>query len=186
MRTILPAFADFPKEGEIIGRLVAGYGELEFDLGLAVGWMTQNREVAMKVIFRAAGENQRILMADALVRPTLKVGKVRTIFEKTIAAMHTCRKIRNQYAHSNWMPREGVLTFFDLQPMAAEHAPYFDGNLRPYPITIPTLEQQEDYFCYVSDCLTWLNFEGQLKAGKVPSNPVTQVPKERPEPPMHS
>jgi hypothetical protein len=31
-RTILPAFVQFPKEAAIIGRLLAGYGELEFDL----------------------------------------------------------------------------------------------------------------------------------------------------------
>jgi hypothetical protein len=68
MSTIMPAFEQYPKEGEIAGRLLAGYGELEFDLCQCLQYAMDERQTAIRVMFRTRGEEQRIQIADALMR----------------------------------------------------------------------------------------------------------------------
>jgi hypothetical protein len=186
MATILPAFEECPEEALIIGRLIAGYGELEFDMALCVRWMIDDEETAFKVIYRAPGEVQRILMADALVRSRLAEGKERTIFEKAIAGMHVCRKIRNQYAHSNWLVQDGILTFLDPQKGAEGDSPFMVNCVPFRQLGVAVLQEQETYFLYVSACLDWLNREAQLRAGEISSNPHPLAPREIPSPRFHN
>ena len=40
--TIIPTFAVFPQEGVIVGRLLAGYGELELELCACVAVISDN------------------------------------------------------------------------------------------------------------------------------------------------
>ena len=58
--TIMPCFGRFPEEGSIIGRLLAGYGELEFELCRCVAAINDNMDAAIKAMFRVRGEEKRI------------------------------------------------------------------------------------------------------------------------------
>ncbi len=74
-KAILQSFVRHPEEAAIIGRLIAGYGELEFDLAYCVRWIINDGDAAFKVMFREPGEMQRVLMADALARTKLPSGR---------------------------------------------------------------------------------------------------------------
>src|SRR5688500_6557574 len=67
-KSILIAFQRYPKEAAIIGRLLAGYGDLEYELHLSLGAALGSDEAALRAMFRVRGEKQRIQIADALMR----------------------------------------------------------------------------------------------------------------------
>src|SRR5258707_682232 len=115
----MPAFVDFTEEGTIIGRMLLGYGELEFEL-LSCAAEVVGRDVALKVLFRARGEKQRIEIGDAIVRPQFKGTQLETHYAETIGALHWCRTIRNQYAHSHWLHWEKEGLFFTSLDKAAD------------------------------------------------------------------
>jgi len=186
MRTIMPAFARYPGAGTIIGRLITGYGDLEFSLAWAVAWLIGGDEdVAFKVMYRSPGEEARLRMADALVRGKLVPGKTRTRFEQAIAAMHECRKIRNHYAHCQWGDDGRGLWFVDLQEIANKAADYDLKALTQHVVDMSLLREQEEYFCFVADCISWLTFEGQAMAGRLSANHFAEVHRSEPPPPLH-
>ncbi len=152
MGTIMPAFDYHVEEGRLIGRLLAGYGELEIDLANVVASVLQDRDAAFKAIFRTPGEVGRIIVGDGLVRHQIPAGKIHTIFCQGIAAMHECRKIRNQYAHCQWWNEHSALYYMDLQTELAGNAPFSNLNLNRHRIGKDVLQEQEAYFCYTQEC----------------------------------
>lgn len=50
--TIMPGFDRFPKQGMIIGRLLTGYGELEFELCRCVESVTGDLDAAIRALFK--------------------------------------------------------------------------------------------------------------------------------------
>jgi hypothetical protein len=186
MRTILPPFEQHPEAGAIIGRLVTGYGELEYELALCVSWIIEDRDTAFKVIYRAPGEMQRILMGDALARRRLPAGKFRTLFEQAIAAMHLCRKIRNQYAHCNWGYDDKGLWFVNPQEAADVHDDFMTAEMDQCYADLDLLCEQEDYFCYVVDCFHFLTYAVRAKRKEIPTSQSQRAPKSRPAPKLHS
>jgi hypothetical protein len=90
----LPAFDYFPKEGAIIGRLLAGYTKL--DLMNCVQIVRDDFDTVMKAMFRSRGEQARISVADAFGRQHYHKYRLGTQFEQSISCMKYCLKIRNQ------------------------------------------------------------------------------------------
>jgi hypothetical protein len=171
-KTILSSFVRHPEEAAIIGRLIAGYGELEFDLAFCVRWIIDDEDTAFKVMYRAPGEMQRILMADALARTKLPQGRGRTTFEQIVASMHHCRKIRNQYAHCHWYEyADGTLVFINLEEIAAQHDAVVISSVTQRVPTLDLLREQESFFVNVRDRMAWLICEAQVWAGIQKSNP---------------
>lgn len=152
--TILPAFRYFEKEGAIIGRLLAGYGELEFDLAHLLGLATGDVETAMKVGFRARGEKQRVDVIDALLRPHFPEDPLLTEYSECIGAIHHCRKIRNQYAHCHWIyfVQQG-LYFTNMEDSVHNNGPLMH---RFNHVDEPLLQSQETYFWYSARTLNYL------------------------------
>jgi hypothetical protein len=178
MAAILPAFDRHPKEGEIIGRIVVGYGELEFELALCATWVIRDRDVAFKVMYRGRGESQRVSMADALMRPMLKEPEFKSFYEHTIADVRHCLKIRNEYAHCNWFdhPDHGLM-FVALEQVADDNGPYDISKLKQHPLPLPHLEAQWAFFENVGDRLSYINHEAQGLAGvrSIPPNPKPAI-----------
>ena len=52
---ILPAFLRYPDEAAILGRLVAGYGELEYELGECLAVTTVDSDAARRDLFLVRG-----------------------------------------------------------------------------------------------------------------------------------
>ena len=101
---VMPAFHRFPNEAAIIGRLLAGYAELEIGLlhCVTVAREEDDFDATLKAMFRIRGETARINVGDALGRQVYDKLGLGADFEMAVSAMRYCLKIRNQYAHCNW------------------------------------------------------------------------------------
>lgn len=181
----LQLFKEFPKEAEIIGRLLAGYGELEFVMtSCLTNVLGSNSEVAFKTMYRARGEERRILVADAIMRePYSEIG-LADAYCDAISSMQHCRVIRNQYAHCSWHRGEntGLLCFVDLEKATKKHR---DLKVTKCPVSVELLHQQDDYFAYSNALFVFLFLEFRHRAGKESSPGIARPPK-RPAPPLHN
>ena len=153
---ILPAFWRYAKEGEIIGRLLAGYAELEFELGLCLGLVLGDRDAGLRVMFRERGEERRIRKADKQMRPAYESAGLLEAYSAAIDDFGWCKRTRNRYAHCHWYDtREEGLCFLDLEDWAKGETSL---EFKKYRLNVPLLEQQEAYFRYVQMAL-WHLFE---------------------------
>jgi hypothetical protein len=181
---LMPAFHRFPKEADLIGRVLVGFGELEFILAQCVGQVLQNENVALRVIFRLGGTSARIDTADALARDSYAAVNLANEFALTLAAVAYCYSIRNQYAHCHWADHEMGGLFFTNLETAADRKQGFEYQWKH--IDTPLLELQEAYFIYAMGCLMFLQAEYPNRVGKkkVP-HPFAWQPKLSP-PPRHN
>ena len=46
------------------------------------------------------------------------------------------------------------------------------GKLAPYHVDVKLLTAQEACFVYADEYLSWINYEGRFRAGKMRSNPL--------------
>ncbi len=88
--TIMPAFGRYPQEGAIIGRLLAGYADLELELCFCVACARDDFDMVFKSMFRSRGETQRVDIADAMGRQEYRALRLGTYFEEAIAGMGFC------------------------------------------------------------------------------------------------
>jgi hypothetical protein len=171
---MFPIHGVFPWLMPIIGRILIDYGELEIDLmncvQVARGY---DMNSTLKSMFRVRGELNRIKLADALGRVAYSALKLDAEFGAMIDAFDYCRRIRNKYAHAYWHdPDMGkALCYVSLEELADEDKPVNDlTNLVFYYLDEPLLLQQEAYFQYVREILRYVNYEGQLRAGRMRQN----------------
>jgi hypothetical protein len=168
--TILPAFLRLPQEAAIIGRLLAGYGELEFEFADCVKHFSHDMHSAFAALFRLRTESGRIQVADALIRGPITALGLGTQYKDAYDAMLHCLKIRNQYAHCHWLEQDGELLFTML-----DHA--FDGpetkSLTIRVALLSTLQAQETYFDYTRRCFWFLSHETQRLRGQLRDNPFS-------------
>jgi hypothetical protein len=172
MSSIMPAFAAFPREAEIIGRLLAGYTNLEIGLMNCVQVVRLDFDTVLKAMFRARGESARVDIADAFGRHYYEDRKLGTEFSMAISAVRHCLKIRNQYSHCAWWDdNSGKLAFANMEDIAKGNAFLADlATLPTYHVDVPLLNDQEAYFVYVDRILGWVNYEGRVRAGTLRSN----------------
>ena len=123
MPSIMPAFSNFTAEAEIIGRLLAGYTNLEIGLMNCVQVVRLDFDTVLKAMFRARGETARIDIADAFGRHYYDALNLGTEFAMAISAVRYCLRIRNQYAHCAWWDdKSGRLAFANLEDIAKGHS----------------------------------------------------------------
>jgi hypothetical protein len=184
---VMPAFHRFPAEAAIIGRLLAGYAELEVGLFHCVSVAREDFDAVLKAMFRARGETRRIDVADALGRQLYDAAGLGTEFETAIAAVRYCLRIRNQYSHCNWYDDQtGRLAFVNVEEIVKSNQLIrgFETLTRRY-IDVPTLEGQEAYFSYADALLGYANYEGRFLSGKLNSR-VLNRPAQVPHPPLYA
>ncbi len=141
--SILDAFQRHPAEAAIIGRMLAGYGELEFELHSCLGAALDCDEEAMRAMFRVRGEKQRIEIADALMRKRYHAIGLGEQYCEAIGAMHWCRTCRNRYAHCHWWSDTNGLFFLSLETAARRNSDPI--RIRFLPIDMPLLQEQEAF-----------------------------------------
>jgi hypothetical protein len=165
--SIKSAFLKFVDEAAIIGRLLAGYSDLELALAHCAQTVRNDFDTVLKTMFRTRGESQRIEVADAFGRQYYHALKLGTQFEMGIGAIKYCLKIRNQYAHCVWWDDySGQLTFANLEEVAKSNALLKDfQSLTSFHVEVPLLQAQEAYFDYTDALLVWVNHEGGFRNG---------------------
>jgi hypothetical protein len=184
-RSIMPIFDMFQDEAKVAGRLLAGYGELEFALHDCLTAVMGDINVAAKVLYRARGEQHKIEIADAIMRDEFDYIGLITPYSDALSDMDWCRQIRNQFAHSHWDAdhTRKNLRIFDLDRAARTKS----GQVmaRADYVNLTLLQSQEVFFLYVHDCLRYLCAEYQIRANSaaIPSLPV---PTKVIRPPKHN
>ena len=164
--SILKAFLKFTDEAALIGRMLAGYADLEIGLMNCVQVVRNDLDTVLKSMFRTRGETQRIDVADAFGRQYYDRLGIGTQFEMAIGTVRYCLKIRNQYAHCRWWDdKSGRLAFANLEEVAKVNTLVKDlQNLTTNYIDVPLLKKQLAYYEYAERLLTWVNLEGQRLA----------------------
>lgn len=161
------AFAAFPNEAAIIGRILAGYTDLELDLLNCVKSATGDFDSVLKAMHRTRGETQRLEVADALGRQIYRGLTLGTEFEMALGAVKYCMRIRNLYAHSVWWTNAQMLSFTNLEEIAKLNDAVHDlASAQVYRATVGHLEPQFAYFEYASHLLAWVSNEGNKRMGR--------------------
>ncbi len=185
MSTIMPAFDSFSCEGSLVGRLLAGYGDLEFDLCLCVASACDDFDRTLKTMFGERGERQRIIKARNIGEPHFKAHRLSSAFNSAVSGMHHCRQIRNQYAHCHWHDDyTGKLGFVVLEEIAKTDGPADLTNLTVQYVDVTLLRGQEAYFRHISQYWAYLNGECLVRAGKRRVHPWSK-PEKMPKPLLH-
>ena len=181
----IKAFSKFTDEGFIIGCLLTAYADMELSLFHCVNVTRDDFDTVYKAMFKERGESRRINMADIFGRQKYHTLGLGTHFEMAISSVRYCLKIRNQYAHCVWYDDySGLLAFTNLEEVTDSNRVVKDLNdLTIRHIDVDILVQQEKYFEYTEEFLTWVNIEGRRVAGK-PSYPKQPVPKQLNHPPL--
>ena len=175
--TILRAFLTFPNEAALIGRMLAGYADLEIDLMHSAKEVRADLDSTLKAMFRTRGNAQRIDVTDALARQPYHALGIGTQFEMAIGAVRYCLRIRNLYAHCTWWDDNSAqLAFANLEELAKENVAVTDlHGLAVHHVTVPHLEAQLAYFEYADSLLIWVIQEGNALAGR-PAFPNRVLP----------
>lgn len=174
-RIALHAFASFPEEAAILGRLLAGYGEVEYELTQCLGMALGEDDVALKVMYRMRSESQRLHIADALMRPIYEEATLGNQYSDALGASRYCLRVRNQYAHCHWFddPKDGL--FFMNFADAAEATGKVLISFRH--VDVPLLSSQEEYFCYTLESLVFLYNELKVQRGVIASHTLRMPPR---------
>jgi hypothetical protein len=185
MSVVLPVFQKFPTEGEIIGRLVVGYGELEIDLCRCIAASGSNLDKVVRNMFGERGEKRRIGAAAKIGHDIFHSLELDKIFDEVIEEMRCCLNIRNMFAHCNFYDDDtGTLSFVNVEELA-EQANVIIDDLELAPkkkITLEVLSRYETYFIYVRTRFDFLNCEARVRAGKLAVNPISPPEKLNPPP----
>jgi len=165
----------FPAEAAAVGRLLAGYADLEISLMHCVQMARGgDLDTVLKAMFGKRGEAQRINTANTLGKPAYDSLGLGPRFSSAIGDMRFCLNIRNCYAHSLWHDANiGYLAFVNLEELAK--ATVIVTNLLGLTIRyldIDILTKQEEYLDFVDHSFSFLNYEGRFLKGDLSSNCV--------------
>ncbi|GJL57259.1 MAG: hypothetical protein NPIRA03_01160 [Nitrospirales bacterium] len=183
---ISQAFAEFPAEAAIIGRILAGYTDLELALMNCVKSAREDMDTVLKAMFRARGETQRVDIADAFGRQAYRALELGTQFEMGLGAIRHCMKIRNQYSHCIWWnDNTGQLAFANFEEIAKLNEVVKDlRGMSVRHVSVEHLQAQFAYFEYASNLLIWVLHEANKKTER-PAFPNLNQPAARMPPPLY-
>ncbi len=184
---ILRSFEDYPAEAALIGRMLAGYTDIEVDLMNCVKSVRQDLDTVFKAMYRTRGETARIEIADSFGRQFYHGLQLGTEFEMALGAVRHCLKIRNLFAHASiWNDNSGTLAIANLETLAYENRRIDDlHTMTVHHLNVPVLTSQFDYFNYTSDLLVWVLNEGNGRANR-PQLPEMERPQwQRPKPALY-
>lgn len=175
----------FPNHAEIIGDLLLAYGDLEFLMLALVGEVVAKSDtsVAARILYRLRGANDRLNVADALLRPHMSELKLQGQYSQWLGAMRRCRLIRNQFAHCGWHRDGDRLTFCDLEETAGSVEGVAVLNYQH--IDLSLLKEQQAFFVYTNQLLLYLFAEMRFRKDRRRRH-TTRYPKSRAAPRLHS
>ncbi len=181
-------------EGIVIGRLLAGYGEIEMAMCACLVAVEGMLDIPIRRLFDTRGAENRIKAAKKALQIDFANAGLLADLTQALADMDWCREIRNQYSHCQWFwtAQEG-LCFVNLEALAKQPTQITSAIASKYPITLPLLQNQEDYFWYVKQCFMHLETayhawdRARARGGAAgPSSFVYAKPPRIARPPLHN
>lgn len=194
--TLMPCFVhenEAHKEGIIVGRLLAGYGELEMAMCACIIEQNPryNFDTPVRQLFTERGELKRIGNAKtALINPYQTVDLHQEV-AIALDDMDWCRRIRNQYAHCQWYwtAHEG-LCFVDLEAIAKKAEFIAELTKSKLPVTLALLEEQWQFFEFVFNTFDYLRWEYRTRRdrqlGETRRGPTFVKPSNKARPSLHA
>lgn len=182
--TVMPAFITCPKEAAIIGRLLAGYGEIEFVVHECLRVALGSSSISARILYRVRSEKARLDLADAVLRAVCDSHSLDKEYEQAIDGANYCRKVRNQYAHCHWLGDEKEGLFFtNIEPSAQQKR----GEIVMAFLHVdePLLQKQEAYFAQTQSRFFCLSMALQKAAAKEPI-PTFSIGKAIQPPPLNN
>lgn len=179
------AFGDnHTKAGLVLGRLLTGYGELEFEMTLCVGAAVNDRDLTIRDMYQSRGEFARIRKAKTNLNRAAANQPLRELSARVLDDMDWCREIRNQYAHCQWWGSSTPLSFINMEEVAEVIG--VTGPLEGYKrsLDMQVLTEQEQFFGYVRQCFWHLTGLFEIQAGK-PATLSVSLPDPMPRPRKH-
>lgn len=191
--TLMPCFGPHqaPAEGMIIGRLLAGYGELEVSMCACLIAIEGQFDAPIRQLFNERSAEKRIKGSKkALTLEYTKAG-LHIELAEALQDMEWCRKIRNQYAHCQWYwtSNEG-LCFVNIEELAKQPGQIVKLMDNRHSIDVKLLATQEEYFNYVKESFAHLEtaYHAWNRAHSAPRRPthVFPRPSKITRPPWHN
>jgi hypothetical protein len=186
---VIAAFARHPTAATYVASMLAGYGELEYFWSQCLGAVLRDDNAALHMLFRVRGEKARLDIADAILAPRFGAVGLAGEYANALGAMHWCRRVRNQYAHSHWTREGGDLCIFSMEDAAKRTDDGSDPPISVRPLKLSLLSDQERYFLYTLRALKHLRAAYLLTTGQETgqsTSPPSAPPKAMPQPKMHS
>jgi hypothetical protein len=190
--SLMPCFkpGEAYEEGIIIGRLLAGYGEIELVMCACLIAIEGQFDTPIREIFLERGAETRIKKGRKLLMTEYTKASLQDKLSEALEDMEWCRQIRNQYAdcHWYWTSKEG-LCFVNLEDLAKQPTMIIELMAGRRPID-QSLETQENFFNYVKE--TFTHIESAYRAWNVarsaPRRPthVFAMPSKISRPPLHN
>jgi hypothetical protein len=138
------------EEGKIIGKILAGYGELEVTVLLCLVAVEGQLDLPIRQLFKRMPAERRLEKACKALAQDFKNAGLGSEMDEALSDLDWCRKLRNQYAHCQWgwTPVDGLF-FVNLEQLADQAAPIQKVMDHPRRIDVPLLQEQEAYCDYV-------------------------------------
>lgn len=191
IRHLNPWLEERPAETRLIGLMLSGYGELEYDLSVLVGCALGNPSMGLRLFYRLRSEAQRLEAADAVLNVRCGEAQLSGPYAMAYGAVKWCKNTRNRYAHCHWIIRGGPpneeLCFFDLEEAAKLSGADDTDIVTLRPVSLPLLEQQARYFQYASECVSFLGHRFCQASGvEWPLGRLDKQPRQQPQPKSHN
>lgn len=184
MAGVTTSLNDFPEHQAIIGRIVIGYSELETDLiGLVSIALNIDLDDAVRLIYRARSESQRVNISDAALRPFFERIRLAGPYSQFLGAIKRCKDIRNNYAHSIWYTVRGQPAFVSLDDTSKGH-----GDAKPVhfkQVDLDLLTYQETFFAYTEQVAFYLKREARFRKDRRRRH-ATSLPRVMRPPKLHN
>ena len=190
MITSMAASEKFQREGEIIGQLIVGYGEMELDLCRCIAAGNDDFNSTLKTMFRQRSEGSRIKFGktEGLKVYSTLGSELAAAFHEAIEAVKFCLQIRNRYAHWQFYNDEihGMLALVNVEELAHSTMVIADlSGLTVRHLTKELLQKQQLYFVYARACIEFVNCEGRFLRGMI-KNRVFERPVKLERPPEYA
>jgi hypothetical protein len=181
-------------EGTIIGRLLAGYGEIETQACMCLIVVEGTIDLPIRTIFGERGAEKRIETARKALKLDYAKAGLLVPLSQALADMDHCREIRNQYSHCQWFwTTQDGLCFQNLERLAKQQTPITSVTANKFQINLPLLNEQEEFFWYVKQCFMYLETsyrawdQRQARGGAAgPPIYVYPMPPAIARPPLHN
>jgi hypothetical protein len=183
---LLPAFHRFPKEAAIIGRLLAGYGEIEYLFAMCLASSASDEDTALRTFFSVNGEAPRLDVGHNLMWKLYEIADLSNRYTPVRAATLFCRTARNTFSHCHWAddPVAGLF-YANLEATAERKTAPFRQAHKWLHVDATLLTQIENYFWNTSERLQWLAAEYRVYNRKVRKN-IFRWPKGLSQPTQHN
>lgn len=165
--------------------MLAGYGEIEFNLAAILGYVLQDRDRGIRAYFRLVSERSRLDSTDALIRAPLTSMKLGNEYGVALGAIRACHGMRNKLAHSHWGDHHDYpgLWYTNAQEAAQGHLPL---DFEWFHLDETLLQRWEDYFIFTQRCLFFINHRVRYQVEKLKSRPPGEWPAWLSAPPEHN